>query len=166
MGVSGDVGTREDLAVSSDHLYNYVSVVKIDTNISTLPIIDSEVIVGLANPGVYVSQGDIYLYSSNGTTTNVFRIRQLSNGSLTATEKVEVPGSVSDSRWLSEYEGILRIATNVAQPLEEGSTVSKSIASIYTVGDSNEGWRILGQTGDLADGQQLLSVQFYGQARW
>lgn len=75
----------------------------------------------------------------------------------------ELPGSIDDSFSLSEYNGILRVATTVLDPnLDSDQDWVTSSASLFTLEEVGGVFNELDRVEDLAPGEEVTAARFIG----
>jgi inhibitor of cysteine peptidase len=115
---------------------------------------------------MYVSQDNIYVaYPNwvNGTSeTDIYRVK-INGLQLTLEAQGNVPGYTINQYALDEYNGNLRIATNLwqytAKSVVFGEQQSTQINNVYVL---DQNLAIVGKLEGLAEGENLHSVRFMG----
>ncbi|MCC6508486.1 MAG: beta-propeller domain-containing protein [Pirellulaceae bacterium] len=162
-----DIGQWSDFATIGNRLDGGTTVLRFDLDEDALGLIGSEVLSGLVNPMVYMAPDNIYLVARQmNNDTDIYRIETADDGQLTVSASVEVLGFINETRWMDEHNGVLRVATaSIEQNLRANGFewTRREQANIFTIGDTPNGWKVLGELKDIAPGERMLSAYFDGE---
>lgn len=115
---------------------------------------------------MYVSQSNIYVAYPNWVNgsdiTTIYRVK-INGSQLTFEAQGSVPGNTINQYAMDEYDGNLRIATNLWQSVARsgvfGTQQSSQVNNIYVL---NQNLTTVGKLEGLAQGENLHSVRFMG----
>ncbi len=173
---SVDIGAWDDLAFANESLTQSTSLLKLALVDGSLSLIDSETITGTSNVLVYQAEEDIYLVASSMVwaepKSHIYKVDVTGAGQLDIVGAVEVKGLINDTTWLNEHAGILQVATlgRTMVPNEQSAETNPWLianlpvftqsANVATIGETGDGWKLLGKLEDIAPGQSLLAANF------
>ncbi len=177
-GPSLDGGQWDDLTFANDALSRSSSIWRFELEDNALTLLDSETLAGLNAENAYQGREAVYLFANAypGGVGYVYKFGASSDGEFSADGVASVKGTINSGIYLSEYNGVLRVVSDrlytAEVPIEIGplllapvpvtQTVWKGEANITTIGDTADGWKVLGTLEDIGDGQGLLAVSFVG----
>lgn len=112
-----------------------------------------------AGNDVYASQDRLYtvMHEPLKQQTDIFQFA-LDQGTVTFTEKGQVPGRVLNQFSMDEHEGHFRIATTTGEMWRDGEHTSKN--HLFILDDQLE---IAGSVEDLAPGERIYAVRLMGE---
>lgn len=140
--VADEIGDWQDFNVAADTLQNRTSIVTIDL-LGQPRVVDSELILGLTEPIVYVGPDNVYLLKNSGNATDVYRVSLGLDGSVETSGHVRLTDTWVSPDWVGEYEGVLRVLAGPSPQWGPG-LVDRS-STLVTIGDSGGQWRVQGQ---------------------
>jgi hypothetical protein len=130
-------------------------------------LIDSEVIIGASMATSYVDENTVYMAHSLSNWRSVgdaveilppqteIYVIEFNSEEVEFVASGVVPGTVRDSRMMDEYQGNLRVFSDVRDWI--GGTAS---TDLYILRPNEGHLEIIGQLTDVADGQALYSAYF------
>ena len=163
----GEKGQLDCGDVARPHSYSGTSLVTVlsfdlsrDTlraGVPTAVLADGETVYG-SGTSLYIAHDERWrgLDTKAGTEIYQFDIsamqpRYVAGGS--------VPGWLLSQYSLSEYDGVLRVATTSGHPWAQGA---KSTSSVYALRDTGGLLKVVGKVGGLGTGEQIYAVRFLG----
>lgn len=161
---------RDLAARSNTDIRQQVSIVSFNLTDSGLQLIDSETLVGVLMGVSYVDDNTVYVTQSHAKFNNLGLIDQnlSSQTDIFSVEfdanKVEfvasgvIPGTIRDSRMMDEYQGNLRVFTNVRTWI--GAADVSDAANLYNLKPNAGKLETIGSLTNVADGQALYSAYF------
>jgi uncharacterized secreted protein with C-terminal beta-propeller domain len=141
-----------------------------------LPAVDADSVMTSAED-VYASQGSLYVatrrWSAPPTspdqppprgTTAIHRFDTSDPGSTTYKSSGEVPGYVLNQWAMSEYKGVLRVASTQDPDWWNGAQREESQSYVTTLADRGGALVPLGSVGGLGKGERIQGVRFIDDA--
>lgn len=163
----GDSGTVDCGDVSRPHSYSGTSLVTVlsfdltrealGTGVPTSVVADGDTIYG-SGASLYIAHDERWRGPSAKAGTDIFQF------DISAMQPVyvaggSVPGWLLNQYSLSEYDGVLRVATTSGHPWNRGS---KSTSTVYALRPADGRLKIVGEVGGLGKGEQIYAVRFLG----
>jgi hypothetical protein len=137
-----------------------------------LPAVDTDSLMTSAGD-VYGSAGSLYVATTRWTpppttpdqpppkrTTAIHRFDTSEAGSTTYKASGEVPGYVLNQFALSEYKGVLRVASTTDPEWWNGAQTAQSQSYVTTLAERDGALQQLGQVGGLGEGERIFGVRF------
>ncbi|MDX1927677.1 MAG: beta-propeller domain-containing protein [Pirellulaceae bacterium] len=167
-----NVADWSDLVAAPNSSYRHqVSILAFGLSQSGLAFIDSEVLIGATMETSYVDSNTVYLSQSTGSSQSegtVITNRTALYAVDYSTEEVAfvahgmIPGTIRDSRMMDEYQGNLRVFSDV-RVWNNWNTSSPDLTAssdLYVLRPNAGQLEIIGQLTNVADGQALYSAYF------
>lgn len=154
---SNEIGDWQDLKVAVDTLQQRTSIVTLDVT-GQPQVIDSELILGMTEPMVYVGLDHVYLLKNSSNAIDIYRVTVDQDGEVETNGHVQLIDASTWPGWVSEDDGVLRVLTGPGM-WNQGAINRSSV--LVTIGDAQGQWQVEGQV-QIASSLVPTSVYFDG----
>jgi len=163
--ITGDmVGWRNVYHPVDEDGFGMVTVISMDVQnegqFSSVGIVATPGLVYASTEALYLTDTEWNIWGDTRETTDVYKFAFTEEGAVLAAVG-QVPGRILNQYSMSEYEGVLRVATTTG-PWFGIMERNEPANHVFVLAENNGALEVIGSIDDIAAGEEIQSARFVG----